>query len=216
MDNSLFEIDYKKNAIILDEINGKLNETGILKQLDDYFNGITHFTIPTKNNFIDITRIETKIGNMYACATELGVCMLEFTDRRALMTELHELMKYFNADIFPSENAQFVLLRRQLNEYFNGERKVFDIKIYSPGTPFQQKVWERLNQIPYGKTISYKSEAQSIGMPESVRAVANANGKNRISILIPCHRVIGEDGSLTGYGGGLNRKRFLIDFEKNN
>ena len=102
---------------------------------------------------------------------------------------------------------------RQLDEFFAGKRREFDIPLLFVGTDFQRKVWNELLNIPYGQTISYGEMARRIGMPKSVRAVANANGSNAISILAPCHRVIGSDGSLTGYGGGLAAKRMLLELE---
>lgn len=101
----------------------------------------------------------------------------------------------------------------ELEEYFRGERRDFDIPLLLAGTDFQMKVWETLQTIPYGETISYGEEAARMGKPKSVRAVANANGRNAISILIPCHRVIGSNGKLTGYGGGMEAKEWLINRE---
>ncbi len=102
---------------------------------------------------------------------------------------------------------------RQLDEYFSGKRKEFDFPARQPGTAFQQKVWNELMQIPFGKTISYMQLAQRLGNIKSIRAAASANGRNQLSIVVPCHRVIGSDGSLTGYGGGLPRKKWLLDHE---
>jgi AraC family transcriptional regulator of adaptative response/methylated-DNA-[protein]-cysteine methyltransferase len=107
-------------------------------------------------------------------------------------------------------------LDNQLNEYFEGTRKKFDLLLETPGSKFQQSVWRQLQSIPYATTRSYKEQAEAIGNPAAVRAVANANGMNRIAIVIPCHRVIGSDGKLTGYGGGLWRKKYLLDFEMKN
>ncbi|MCE1166151.1 MAG: methylated-DNA--[protein]-cysteine S-methyltransferase [Bacteroidetes bacterium] len=174
---------------------------------------------PTKSkamNVINMKRIETPVGPMYICGTEKGICMLDFTDRRMLETEFKELKKYFKAVILPGDNKHFSLLEKELNEYFDGKRKTFTVPLDAPGTDFQKSVWETLKKIPYGKTVSYKKESEMMGKPSAVRAVANANGHNRISIIIPCHRVIGEDGTLTGYGGGLWRKQWLLDFEKGN
>jgi AraC family transcriptional regulator, regulatory protein of adaptative response / methylated-DNA-[protein]-cysteine methyltransferase len=168
-----------------------------------------------QHNIIDLKRIETPIGTMLACATKQGICLLEFTDRKMLETELKSIAKLLNATILQGNNVHFELLEKQLNEYFAGDRKKFDIPLHTPGTDFQNKVWTALQNIPYGQTKSYKEQAITIENPESVRAVANANGMNRISILIPCHRVIGSDGQLTGYGGGLWRKKYLLDLEKN-
>jgi methylated-DNA-[protein]-cysteine S-methyltransferase len=101
----------------------------------------------------------------------------------------------------------------QLQEYFEGNRKNFDFKIQVKGTEFQQKVWTALQEIPFGTTISYLDLSKKIGDVKAIRAVANANGKNLLSMVIPCHRVIGSDGSLTGYAGGLHRKKWLLDLE---
>lgn len=103
----------------------------------------------------------------------------------------------------------------QLNEYFKGERKEFTVKLSPKGTDFQQKVWKELQKIPFGKTVSYQQIANQLGNPKVIRAAASANGKNPISIIIPCHRVIGSDGSLTGYAGGLHRKKWLLELESN-
>ncbi|MDE3090569.1 MAG: methylated-DNA--[protein]-cysteine S-methyltransferase [Chloroflexota bacterium] len=103
----------------------------------------------------------------------------------------------------------------QLDEYFAGERKEFSLKLDLQGTEFQRKVWRELQRISFGKTVSYLDVAVVVGTRESTRAVGRANGQNPIAIVVPCHRVIGSDGSLTGYGGGLWRKRWLLDFESN-
>lgn len=102
---------------------------------------------------------------------------------------------------------------RELDEYFRGERKQFDLPLLFVGTDFQKRVWQHLLTIPYGQTISYREIAQQLGCPTSVRAVANANGANAISIFAPCHRVIGSNGSLTGYGGGIEAKKYLLELE---
>ena len=107
-------------------------------------------------------------------------------------------------------------MEQEVAEYFKGKRKIFSVIIDAPGTMFQKSVWEILREIPYGETWSYQQQAIRLNKPNSMRAVANANGHNRIAIIIPCHRVIGKDGNLTGYGGGLERKKWLIDFEHKN
>lgn len=114
------------------------------------------------------------------------------------------------ATIIPEVLEDCVL---QLNEYFNGSRKEFSLKLNPQGTVFQQRVWNTLKTIPHGKTTSYLSLSKQLGDVKAIRAVANANGKNPIWIIVPCHRVIGSDGSLTGYAGGLHRKKWLIDHE---
>ena len=105
-------------------------------------------------------------------------------------------------------------MQTQLGEYFQGTRREFSVPLHAPGSPFQRRVWNALQTIPYGETTHYQALAEQLGKPAAVRAVAAANGANRLSILIPCHRVIGKDGSLTGYGGGLQRKQWLLDHEQ--
>jgi len=173
-------------------------------------------TSPGKKDIIHIKRITTDIGPMYACASSLGLCLLEFTDRRMLETEFKDLRKRLNAVILPGKNPHLEQLESELKEYFQGIRKVFDVQLHTPGTDFQQTVWKELQKIPYGVTRSYKEQAQAIGNPNATRAVASANGQNRIAIIVPCHRVIGTDGSLVGYGGGLHRKKWLLALESAN
>ena len=163
---------------------------------------------------IYITRIETPLGTMVAGAVEQGICLLEFSDRQTLEAQFKTLSDLLNANITEGTNKHFGLLRHQLKEYFKSKLKEFSLPLFTPGTEFQQLVWNELQKIPYGSTRSYKQQAAAINKTEAVRAVAHANGVNRISIIIPCHRVLGDDGSLTGYGGGLWRKKWLLDFEK--
>jgi len=164
-------------------------------------------------DLIPTTRILTPLGPMLAGATDDGICLLEFVDRRMLETQLDRLGKRLQARVVPGFHQHFDLLHEQLAEYFSGKRKEFDIPLVLPGTPFQKKVWAGLQAIPYGCTRSYKQQADFIGSPNAVRAVARANGDNRIAILIPCHRVIGANGELVGYGGGLRRKQYLLELE---
>jgi methylated-DNA-[protein]-cysteine S-methyltransferase len=112
------------------------------------------------------------------------------------------------------DDTLFAAAIDQLGEYFAGERTDFDLELALTGTPFQRTVWDALRAIPYGKTITYGELAERIGRPAAARAVGLANGKNPISVIVPCHRVIGVTGDLTGYGGGLDRKRHLLDFER--
>jgi AraC family transcriptional regulator of adaptative response/methylated-DNA-[protein]-cysteine methyltransferase len=169
-----------------------------------------------KGNFLSFERFSTPLGTMIAIGNDEGIYLLEFTDRRMLETELKQLEKYFTASILPGTNKSIKELIKQLNEYFEGRRKQFDVAIKTFGTEFQKKAWNALLKIPYGKTRSYKMQAEIIGHPKAVRAVGTANGCNRIAIVIPCHRVIGENGRLTGYGGGLWRKQWLLNHEMNN
>jgi AraC family transcriptional regulator of adaptative response/methylated-DNA-[protein]-cysteine methyltransferase len=163
---------------------------------------------------ISLKHFNTVLGEMVACATPEGLCLLEFADRRLLSWELEEISKRLEADVTPGNNDILTLTVNQLSDYFEGNRKEFDIPLIMTGTDFQRSVWERLLKIPYGETRSYQELANELGNAKSVRAVGTANGFNKMSIVIPCHRVIGSNGHLVGYGGGLKRKRWLLDHER--
>ncbi len=189
-----------------------------LSGFTDSFKKTTGFS-PNKsqhNHLITITRILTPLGPMLAGATTEGICLLEFIDRRMLETQLQRLKKLFKTEFIPGANPHFDTLHTQLEEYFAGKRQVFTLPLVVPGTAFQQNVWEVLQRIPYGSTRSYKEQAEILGNPKAIRAVARANGDNRIAIIIPCHRVIGTNGKLVGYGGGVWRKQYLLDHEFKN
>ncbi len=171
-------------------------------------------TASAGGRLVRVTRIPTPLGPVVAAATDEAVCLLEFADRRALSTQLRGLDRRVPAVFAPGDNDVLQDLGRELHEYFAGERQRFDVPLLAPGTPFQERVWTALREIPPGQTRSYGELARSIGRPTAVRAVARANGDNRLAILIPCHRVIGSDGSLTGYGGGVWRKKRLLDLER--
>jgi len=165
---------------------------------------------------VTVTRIITPLGPMLAGATDQGVCLLEFMDRRMLETQLGRLGKLLKAEFTPGKHKHLDALDRQIKEYFAGKRREFSVPLVLSGTPFQEKVWKELLTIPYGTTRSYGDQARRIGKPRAVRAVGRANGDNRIAIIVPCHRVVGQDGKLTGYGGGLWRKQYLLDLECDN
>jgi AraC family transcriptional regulator of adaptative response/methylated-DNA-[protein]-cysteine methyltransferase len=167
-----------------------------------------------EGRLVSTTRILTPLGPMLAGGTDEGICLFEFADRRMLETQIRRINKLLGAECVPGPCRHFDALNAQIGEYFAGKRKAFDLPLITTGTPFQEKVWAGLRKIPYGATRSYGEQAAAIGMPAAVRAVARANGDNRIAIIIPCHRVIGADGRLTGYGGGLWRKKYLLDLEK--
>ena len=162
---------------------------------------------------IHVSRILSPLGPLLAGATNQGICLLEFADRRMLETQLTRLQTRLNAEILPGESPFLEPLQSQLAEYFEGRRKEFNLPLVLAGTLFQERAWESLRTIPCGETRSYQQQAEAIGQPTAVRAVARANGDNRIVILIPCHRVIGKNGRLTGYGGGLWRKQALLELE---
>lgn len=158
--------------------------------------------------------IESPLGPLLACATSEAVCLLEYTDRRALETQVKALRKRFGCAIVPGTNPVLARLSDELAEYFAGQRRKFTVPVAYPGTPFQQAVWRELMRIPYGANISYEELARRVKRPGAQRAVGLANGKNRIAILIPCHRVVNKNGQLGGYGGGLWRKQKLLDIER--
>ncbi|HEY3296576.1 MAG TPA: methylated-DNA--[protein]-cysteine S-methyltransferase [bacterium] len=162
---------------------------------------------------IYITRLSTPLGLMMAGAVQNELCLLEFCDRRMLPSELDQLQKLCNGSVMTAHCPLFDELQKQLDEYFAGQRKEFALPLHLAGTAFQKAVWQALVTIPYGSTCSYLEQARKLSRPEAVRAVAHANGMNRMAIVIPCHRVIGGDGTLTGYGGGLDRKRWLLEHE---
>jgi AraC family transcriptional regulator, regulatory protein of adaptative response / methylated-DNA-[protein]-cysteine methyltransferase len=163
---------------------------------------------------IKTTRIETPIGEMIAGATRNGICLLEFSDRKSLSSQIKEIAALLDTKTEDGSNRHLRTLKKQLKEYFKGKRKEFSLHLVMPGTEFQQSVWKNLLKIPYGLTRTYQEQANLIKNPGSVRAVAHANATNRIAIIIPCHRVVGSDGHLVGYGGGLERKKWLLDHEK--
>ena len=160
------------------------------------------------------TRIESPLGTLLAAAVDQGVCLLEFDASDRCETALHALAKQLGATITEGEHLHTEQLRRELAAYFAGTRATFEVPLFPVGTDFQQTVWQELLRIPYGVTRSYKQQAAAIGSTDAVRAVASANGRNHIAIVIPCHRVIGDNGSLTGYGGGLWRKKWLLELER--
>lgn len=163
---------------------------------------------------IHLSRIVTPLGPMLLGATDAGVCLLEFTDRRMLETQLRRVAQRLGGAFVPGANDVSRQMEAELEAYFAGTLREFRTPLVPAGSPFQERVWAALREIPYGHTRSYAEQARMIGAPTAVRAVARANGDNRIAIVIPCHRVVGADGSLTGYGGGLWRKRFLLDLER--
>jgi len=166
------------------------------------------------NGSMAVTRIPTPLGPMLAGATPEGVCLLEFTDRRRLETQLRVLHRHFTLPVVPGTNAHLEQAHRELDEYFRGVRRGFEVTLLAPGTAFQTEVWRALGDIPYGETRSYDDVARMLGKLGAQRAVGRANGDNRIAIMIPCHRVVRRDGTLSGYGGGVWRKRRLLDLER--
>jgi len=169
-----------------------------------------------KDAIINMTEISTPLGPMLAGATSKGVCLLEFTNRIRLEKEFAELQKLLNAVMVAGRNSYLDQLENELTEYFEGKRKTFSIPLHTPGNDFSQAVWKTLQEIPYGKTCSYKEQAEMMNNPKAIRAIASTNGRNRLAIIVPCHRVIGSDGNMTGYAAGIDKKKWLLKFERNN
>ncbi|MBA2351344.1 MAG: bifunctional transcriptional activator/DNA repair protein Ada [Burkholderiales bacterium] len=158
--------------------------------------------------------LPTPLGPLVAGATDAGICLAEFTDRRMLEAQFEAVRTLFRAPVLPGTNAHLDRLRRELDDYFAGTRRTFRVPLVYPGSAFQRRVWEQLLLIPYGETRSYHELASALGNPNAVRAVGRANGFNRISIVVPCHRVFNKNGDLGGYGGGLRRKQYLLNLEQ--
>lgn len=159
--------------------------------------------------------LDTPLGPMVAIADENALYLLEFTDRRGLEREVLRLRQKMRAGIIPGSTKVIDSIAEELKRYFAGKLQTFKTSLHLLGSPFQQRVWHALQNIPYGKTCSYADLARTIGQRTAFRAVANANGANQIAIVIPCHRVINTNGQLGGYGGGLTRKEWLIRHEQN-
>lgn len=162
---------------------------------------------------VHLAWLDTKIGAMVAGVHEGALVLLEFTDRERIEIQTERLTKRFPGGLRAGGNAVLDRTAHELAEYFEGRRREFTMPLACPGTPFEERVWRRLLEIPYGKTISYEELALATSSKGAVRAVGSANGRNRIAIVIPCHRVINKGGGLGGYGGGLWRKRVLLDLE---
>ncbi len=167
-------------------------------------------------NKIQIQHYLSPCGELLLGSLGEKLCLCNWTKEKHPGRVDKRLQTLLKAEYEEKESAITQEAARQLNEYFRHERKQFTVPLLFAGTDFQKSVWQKLLEIPYGQTISYGEMAKRLGMPQSVRAVANANGANAISLFAPCHRVIGSDGSLTGFGGGIEAKRFLLEWESNN
>jgi AraC family transcriptional regulator of adaptative response/methylated-DNA-[protein]-cysteine methyltransferase len=158
--------------------------------------------------------VESPLGPIVVGAADEGICLVEFSDRRMLEAQFTTLRKRFGCAIVPGKHGLVDQVKDELARYFAGTLTRFRVPLVYPGSPFQRSVWDRLLAIPYGETRSYEDLARAVGNPSAQRAVGHANGLNRIGIIIPCHRVVNKDGRLGGYGGGLWRKQYLLDLER--
>lgn len=158
--------------------------------------------------------IETPLGEMAVYAVSSGIVILTYTDRKDFDTFVSSKLKTIGGEVVKGENEHIAQLRREIEEYFKGDRKDFSVKTVLFGTPFQISVWEMLRNIPFGETVTYSQAAAGAGSPKAVRAVGAANSKNAIEIVHPCHRVVGKSGALTGFASGIERKERLLLHEK--
>jgi AraC family transcriptional regulator, regulatory protein of adaptative response / methylated-DNA-[protein]-cysteine methyltransferase len=159
-------------------------------------------------------RVTTPLGEMVAVGTLDGLALLEFADRPMLRTQRERVRHLFASEIVPGEFVALGQVQEELDAYFGQRRMTFEVPLLPLGTPFQRAVWRALLAVPAGTTTTYERLAGDAGRPGAARAAGRANGDNRLSILVPCHRVLGSDGDLTGYGGGLWRKTALLELER--
>jgi len=172
---------------------------------------------PTKlgaHHILKASWVDTRLGPMVAISDENSLYLLEFVDRRGLEREVDRLRKKTKSAIIPGVTQPINLIEKELAQYFEGKLRDFKTPMVLLGSPFQKHVWEELKKIPFGETRSYADMAIAVGKPSAFRAVAQANGANQLAIVIPCHRVINTNGDFGGYGGGLIRKKWLINHEK--
>ncbi len=164
-------------------------------------------------HLINIQYHKSKIGEMILGTFDNKLCLLDFRYRKLRPIVDKRIKAKLNAEFIARDNATLNLAREQLTEYLDGRRKIFTLPLLVVGSDFQKSVWRALTNVPYGTTSTYQDIANAIGNPKAVRAVANANGANALGLIIPCHRIIGSDGTLVGYGGGIPVKKRLLLLE---
>lgn len=162
---------------------------------------------------VNIQYYASPCGELILASVGNELCLCDWNEKPCAERNKHRLERLLNAEFVTASSAVLEQTQRELDEYFAGKRKTFDIPLHPVGTNFQQQVWQTLLKIPYGETRTYKEIAESVNNVKGVRAVAQAIGANGISILIPCHRVIGSNHSLTGFAGGIEAKRLLLEIE---
>jgi len=173
-------------------------------------------TNATSNEQLKANWFSTPLGPMIAIADHVSLYLLDFIELSNVKRQIKQLTLKTNAAVISGTCAPIISVQKELEKYFAGKLQIFNTPIKFVGTDFQQSIWHELPKIPYGKTCSYAELASAIGNPAAFRAAANANGRNRFSIIVPCHRVINTSGNIGGYGGGIARKRWLLDHEKQN
>lgn len=169
---------------------------------------------PLLTPMLYLSHTHTPLGNMLMGATDTGICLFDFEHRRSIDSIINRIETHIGSTFQQSHHPYFHALQQQIHEYLAGTLTQFQLPLHIIGTPFQQQVWQALQQIPYGQTRSYKQQSVLLGNEKAIRAVAGANGENGIAIIIPCHRVIAENGNLTGYSGGLQTKKWLLHHER--
>ena len=153
---------------------------------------------------------------MLAISDEEKLFLFEFISRRGLEREIERLRAKGRVVIVPGRTAPIDSIDREIQAYFDGTLKIFETPVHLQGSDFQKSAWRALQKIPYGETRSYSEQAELLGRPSATRAVANANGANQLAVIVPCHRIVRSNGELGGYGGGLERKQWLLDHERSN
>ena len=203
------------NAVIDAQLNTGYESSSGFRDAFSKIMGAAPTNFDRHHYILKASWIDTPLGPMLAISDEEALYLLEFVDRRGLEREIERLRIKTKSVIIPCNTNPIRSIEVELKSYFEDGLKEFKTPLYLIGSPFQKIVWAELMRIPYGTTRSYSSQAASIGQENAYRAVANANGANQIAIVIPCHRIINTNGDLGGYGGGISRKKWLIDHEDN-
>jgi methylated-DNA-[protein]-cysteine S-methyltransferase len=182
--------------------------------MEQFVSGKGKTFLMTRTSNLLFSEMDTPLGPLTLARTRKGLCRIDFNQGESVLRTLERWSRtYYLTDQVQRDDFALLEIKDQLDEYFSGERKSFDCDLDIMGTSFQKLVWSLLQSIPYGEVRSYKQVAQAIGAPKAVRAIGGANNRNHIPIIIPCHRVIGSNGALVGYGGGLHIKEKLLQIE---
>lgn len=203
----------KGNAVIEAQLNAGYESGSGFRDAFSKIMGAAPTNFGKHHHILKASWLDTPLGPMLAIADESSLYLLEFVDRRGLEREIERLRLKTKSAIIPGSTGPIDSIEKELKLYFQGNLKTFKTPIALLGSPFQKSVWKALLDISYGQTKSYAAQAIAIGKPSAFRAVANANGANQLAIVIPCHRIINTSGALGGYGGGITRKKWLIEHE---